>query len=125
MTDRLTIEQLAEIVNASDRTYCRLVGDFSVALWSDIGDDERRVDIAWTEAIVKWPHLSEKASHTIWKHFMTKDGWIWGLTRDESRKTDPRLRSWEDLAATETVRFQMATRILQSFVSAGLAPEVL
>lgn len=120
----LTIEDAARLVNEADRAFGFSVGDFSTPSW-ELSDDAHKSGVcSLVQHLLTNLAASPQALHDRWLALMTDAGWTWGLLPDQTTKTDPRLRPWEDLAPTERLRLDMASSIVGALVRQDLAPEV-
>lgn len=121
---KLDMDQVCRVVNEADRAYGFSVGNFSTPWWEEADSEHRSAVRSFVSHLLENLAASPQALHDRWLAGMAAAGWSWGISSDMNRKTDPRLRPWEELGPTERVRLDMASSIVGAFARQGLAPEV-
>ena len=105
------IEILAVAAHMANRAYCAAIGDDSVPLWADAGEEQvLSVREGVSNAIAGW---TPEQLHARWMERKLADGWKLGKKKDAVKKTHPCLvpfgelppeRRRQDQVFAETVR---------------------
>ena len=87
----------AQIAHEANRALSLQNGDASQPTWADAPDHVKVSAINGVTAIVNDPAMSPADSHANWVAHKTKEGWTYGPSRDEEKKTHPYLVPYNEL----------------------------
>lgn len=100
----MTAEQTAELAHEINKTYCESGGDFTQPPWEYAPEWQRKSAILGV--LFHWAHPTATAedSHKSWLEEKRRDGWTYGLTKDQDQKKHPCVTEYENLPAEQQTK---------------------
>ena len=110
----MDIEAIARICHEVNRGLCEAQDDYSQERWEDAPEWQR--DSAYSGVLsVKAGYDTPSESHYSWMLEKKRDGWKYGMVKDEDAKTHPCLVTFEDLPIEQQLKdhlFVTTARVL-------------
>ena len=91
------IEVAAEAAHEANRVYCFAIGDDSQLAWDRAPAWQRESALSGVRTIADNPELAPSAIHERWRRHKRREGWSYGLVKDEHKKTHPCMVPYEEL----------------------------
>ena len=91
------IKFIAKECHNNNMLFCRAVGDHSQVEWDQAPDNIKQSAIAGVTYFMSSPTSESSDQHEAWMAFKLKDGWVYGETKDEDKKTHPCLVPYDQL----------------------------
>lgn len=88
---------IAMTCHEANRAYCAYLGDDSQKPWADAPDWQRESALKGVEFHLANPDAGDAASHDSWMAQKVADGWVYGETKDEEKKTHPCIVPFDQL----------------------------
>lgn len=110
------VEIIAAATHEANRAYCLGIGDSSQVHWADAPQWQK--DSAIKGVILALSGASPEESHNGWLAEKRKDGWVWGPTKDASRKTHPCMVGYSELPPEQRLKDEI-------FISTVLSMAIL
>mgnify|MGYP001214328944 CR=1 FL=1 len=98
------IEFAAQIAHEANRAYSLQNGDASQPAWTDAPEHVKASAINGVTAIVNAPNSSPADSHANWMAHKAQEGWTYGPSRDEEKKTHPYMVPYHELPEAARVK---------------------
>lgn len=92
-----TVEQIAKVAHEINRAYSKALGDESHFMWDAAPEWQRTSAIKGVEFHIQNPDAGPEASHVSWLAQKQRDGWKYGLVKDEEKKEHPCFVPYETL----------------------------
>lgn len=96
-TSPAKVKAFAKIPHEANKAFCELLGDDSQKSWDKTNDANRKSAIVGVQAMVDNPDLTPEESHEIWRKQKEADGWTYGKTKDQTKKTHPSIIDYDKL----------------------------
>lgn len=91
------VERLARFAHEINRAYCQSIGDNSQESWQDAPLWQKESAISGVKMHLANPDATPADSHNSWVAQKIADGWVYGVTKDPSKKTHPCIVHYEEL----------------------------
>jgi hypothetical protein len=120
MDRNIAINTIARAVHEAMRAYQAALSEPLAPAWEDSGwmQDSSREAV---EFALQNP--TPGAQHEAWVRSKERDGWVYGPTKDESAKTHPSLRPFEELSDTERTKDALLIGTVQALAPLfGVSP---
>ncbi len=88
---------VAETCHNFNRVYCASIGDNSQPRWKHIRDHQYDSVLSGVEFHLLNPDATDSSSHEEWLAYKKADGWVYGETKDEEKKTHPCMVPFDEL----------------------------
>ena len=85
----MEIEQMAEVCHEANRAYCLSLGDTSHKPWKETAWSIKQSAIAGVVFLQEKPDAPLNFLHENWRKRKAAEGWFFGETKDEEKKTHP------------------------------------
>jgi RyR domain len=119
---RTAAEDIASVVHDSNRRLQIIQGDPRPSPpWDEAPDYQVREAIAGVEEVLADPGLTAERNHELWCERMAADGWTYGETKDEARKTHPCLVPFDELPADQQQKDYLFVAIVRALAPGGPA----
>lgn len=116
----VAVNAIARVIHEAMRAYQAALSEPVAPPWEDAGwmQDSSREAV---EFALRNP--TPGAQHEAWMRSKERDGWVYGATKDESAKTHPSLRAFEELSETERTKDALLISIAQALAPLfGVSP---
>ena len=100
----VTVEDIARVCHEANRGYCSAIGDNSQSPWEEAAEWQRQSSIAGVRFLLENPSAGPGAAHKAWAIHKYADGWMYGATKDEAKKTHPCLIQFIDLPVAQQAK---------------------
>ncbi len=80
---------IAGLVHEANRAYCLSHGDKSQKSWSNIPRYLKDSTLDGINNLILNPDTNAEQNHENWVTYKEEEGWVYGLEKDEFRKTHP------------------------------------
>lgn len=97
-------EFIARVCHEANRAICEAAGDFSQKTWDQAEEWQRSSAIAGAMFALANPDAPASAQHDAWSYAKSKDGWVYGTTKDAAAKTHPCLVPFDQLPFEQKVK---------------------
>jgi hypothetical protein len=108
-------EQIAEICHEANRTYCRLLGDYTQVAWDLAPLWQRQSAIAGVKTALENPTATPENMHQSWSALKIAEGWKYGATKDPETKTHPCLVAYSELPEPQRRKDSIFLAIVRAF----------
>lgn len=88
---------IARICHEVNRVYCQSLGDDSFKPWDDAEGWQRETNIKGVKFHMANSNATPAASHDSWMAEKVAAGWVYGPSKDLTRKTHPCIMPYESL----------------------------
>lgn len=111
MNRDVAVNSIARTVHEAIRAYQVALDESVAPPWDDAGwmQDSSREAVEFALG-----NPTPGAQHEAWVRSKKRDGWTYGATKDETAKTHPSLRPFEELSETERTKDALLIGIVQS-----------
>ena len=116
MSEPRFLEDIAKIVHAANREYCRAIGDPVQPPWDEAPEWMRESAIDGVRKVYRGEVTSPEESHTSWMAHKLMDGWKYGPVKDAAAKTHPCMVPWSHLPAEQKAKDRLFVSVVQSFL---------
>lgn len=110
-----TVEAVAALTHEINRAYCNVIGDHSQAVWSLAPEWQKESAIAGVKFHLENPNATPEDSHKSWLRQKEADGWRYGFTKDEVKKTHPCMVDYDDLPVAQRVKDYLFSAIVNAY----------
>ena len=120
MEREVALDAIARTVHEAMRAYQQALGENVVPAWVDSGwmQDSSREGVEFALG-----NPLPGAQHEQWCRTKERDGWVWGAVKDETAKTHPSLRPFDDLPESEKIKDGILIGVVQALAPLyGLSP---
>ena len=107
------VEALACACHATNRAYCRSIGDDSQQSWEEAPEWQRASMIQGVHFRLENLDATPEQQHEVWMLDKEKDGWKYGPVKNPVKKEHPCLVPYKKLPAEQQVKDQIFTGILR------------
>lgn len=111
MDREVALNTIARAVHEAIRAYQVALAEPAAPPWDDAGWMQNSSREA-VEFALRNP--TPGAQHEAWLRSKVRDGWVYGPKKDESAKTHPSLRPFEDLSETERTKDSLLIAIVRA-----------
>lgn len=115
----MTNREIAKLAHEANRSYCRMIGDYSQVAWEDAPEWQKDSAIKGVEAILANPDLTPEQGHEKWLEVKKADGWHWGPEKRPELKEHPCMVAYSQLPVTQ----RMKDYLFHAVVEAALKVE--
>lgn len=77
--------------------YSKAIGEPEPVPFGELSDERRQGYVDGVNYVLANPEAGPSAQHDMWLIAKQKDGWTWGETKDEEKKTHPAILPFEEL----------------------------
>lgn len=115
--DRIVGELLlmaARTAHEANRVYCRSLGDDSQPPWDKAPDYIKMSAFHGAKEVLEHPSMTPEKSHENWLAYKTKEGWVYGETKDAEKKTHPCCLPFDELPADQRVKDELFTSVVKA-----------
>lgn len=109
-------ELLARIAHETNRAYCQSIGDNSQPPWEQAPEWQRDSAIAGVAGALS--DYTPEQSHESWLEHKRADGWVYGPTKDPSRKQHPCMVPYADLPPEQRAKDALFTGVVRAAAEA-------
>lgn len=85
----------------------------SLPAWTELEDDDRKMQIAITKEAIKNRKIDGTAYHKLWSEALSAMGWVIGPAPDAETKQHPGLVSYDKLPAHERQRCAVQSHLIR------------
>lgn len=107
-------ERAAKAAHEANAVYSESHGE-KKPRWDDLPEDHwmKKSARSMVDDLIADPgaRKSAEAQHEAWRTYKEGEGWVLGPTKDESAKTHPSLRPFEELPRSEQLKDALAVRV--------------
>lgn len=100
---RINSYDIAILCHEVNRSYCRMIGDFSQKKWHEAEDWQKESAVHGVKAHLKG-EMTAGDSHRSWMQEKLDGGWVYGEEKCAEKKTHPCLVPFEELPLEEQVK---------------------
>lgn len=108
------IEMIAKACHEVNKTYCESVGDTSQVSWEEAPDWQRESAINGVKFRLENPDSTSEDIHNNWMSEKTRDGWIYGTSKDELNKTHPCMVPYEQLPVEQQTKDKLFITVVRA-----------
>jgi hypothetical protein len=106
-----TINQIAEMCHEVNRSYSRLLGDYSHDCWEDSPEWQRE---SATKGVVKaLEGLGPRELHIEWLKHKEQTGWKHGKIKDEKALTHPCMVPYDELPEEQRIKDELFASVVR------------
>lgn len=87
----------AQIAHEANRAFSLQNGDASQPCWADAPEHVKQSAINGVMAIDRYPNMTPAESHANWMTHKQNEGWTYGPSKDEEKKTHPYMVPYANL----------------------------
>lgn len=109
----LNVEDIARVAHEVNRAYCAALGDHSQVAWGEAPDWQKDSALAGITAHLG-SDLTPRESHDLWCQHKLKEGWSWGVDKDEIAKRHPCLIPYNSLPTEQRVKDYLFSAVVNS-----------
>jgi len=109
-------EQIARLCHEVNKSYCELIGDYSQKSWDDSPEWQKESAIKGVEYKLNNLDITPEDQHKGWCDHKTSEGWVYGETKDEVKKTHPCLVPYTDLPSEQKVKDYLFASVITSLL---------
>lgn len=120
----LYIHDVARVCHEANRALCEVLGDTTQVRWEDAPEWQKESAVEGVTFCLAHPNAPASANHEEWFKKKTKDGWIYGTTKDAERKTHPCMVSYEDLPEQQQAKDYLFKAVCGSLTAFVILPEI-
>ena len=91
------IQKIARICHNVNKAYCESLGDNSQLSWDEISIDIKGSAVIGVRKVLENPSITPEDIHKEWMDYKIKEGWIYGINKDNVKKTHPCLMPYNEL----------------------------
>ena len=113
MTQALSNEQIARIAHEANRVYCLSLEDASQKPWDSAPDWQKNSAIAGVEFLIANPEAGPEASHNSWLAVKKREGWQYGLVKNEKLRQHPCFVPYEELPVAQQLKDKLFGTIVK------------
>jgi hypothetical protein len=110
------IEVLAKIAHEANKAYCETQGDTSQASWDDIDEEHKDSARDGVRRILNDPNTTPQDSHQNWMDCKKSQGWTYGETKCQDKKTHPSMKPYVELSSVEKFKDALFHAIVKSYI---------
>lgn len=114
---KLAVEEVAEVCHEANRAYCKALGDRVLPAWGQLSLGQQRTTIRGVQDALADPDQSPRESHVNWMHEKLRDGWTYGATTNDEKKTHICLVPYDNLPPTQRAKDALFLSIIRSLQS--------
>ena len=108
-------EIIGEFVHESIRAFRRATGDTApLPSWDELPKEKQEITMDTVIRLVQDPDMNEVDVHNQWVLSKFDDGWRYGDTYDEKKKTHPLIVPYTDLPQEERLKDSLVRGIVNS-----------
>ena len=94
----------AKVCHEANRAWCEVNGDYSQKKWEDAPEWQKNSAVKGVEFRIANPDAKPSSQHEEWKKEKVNNGWVYGATKDEEKKTHPCIVDWNKLPEFQRVK---------------------
>ena len=100
----MNIDQLAYICHAANRAYCKALDLQYGPIWEEAPQWQKDSSINGVKAALANPGMSSEEIHDKWVKEKLDNGWVYGEKKDDTLKTHPCIKPYNELPIEERVK---------------------
>lgn len=108
-------EQIAKTCHEVNRAYCESIGDFSQKTWENAPEWQKKSAKNGVEFHIANPDSKPCDSHNNWMSEKISDGWVYGETKNETKKTHPCIVEYNKLPVFQQTKDLLFITVVRSF----------
>ena len=115
MTKELTEEialEIAAVAHTANRIYCNSIGDFSQVPWELAPGWQKDSGVLGVMGVIL-DDKDPRQSHQNWFDHKVKEGWTFGQTKDEQKKTHPCLLPYDMLTPEQKAKDHLFVSVVK------------
>ncbi len=112
-----SIEYIAKVAHEINAAYCLSCDDDSQTSWEDAPDWQKLSAINGVKFHLENPDASASASHDAWLKEKIKSGWVYGVEKDQEKRTHPCIVPFEDLPQQQKAKDFLFRQVVHSLAS--------
>lgn len=105
-----TIEQIAQVCHAANAAWCLVNGDDSQVNWGEAPEWQK--ESAVNGVFKALEGATPEQMHQNWCDVKTRDGWVYGETKDPEAKTHPCLVPYDQLPPEQRVKDHLFSAVV-------------
>lgn len=106
--------EIARVCHEANRAYCLALGDGTQKPWDEAPDWQRESAIKGVEFLLANPLANPIDSHVSWQRQKEADGWVYGATKDEAKKTHPCMVPYHELPEAQRRKDHLFAAIVRA-----------
>ena len=114
----IQIIDTARVCYEANRAYCLTLGDGSFLGWEEAPEWQRQTCVTGVRFHLDNPDAGPMASHISWLREKRRDGWSYGLVKDEEKKEHPCLVPYKDLPVEQQRKDTLFLSIVRALLPA-------
>jgi hypothetical protein len=107
---------IAKVCHETNRAWCEVNGDYSQKKWEDAPEWQKKSAIDGVEFRMKNPDERASRQHDEWMKVKISNGWTYGETKSEEKKTHPCITSWGNLPADQQMKDVLFASVVKAIV---------
>lgn len=124
VTQQLSVEQeqtlamyvtIAQVAHQVNRAFCQSVGDDSIVAWDEAPDWQIQSAIDGVVFHLANPDATPEQSHKNWMATKTRDGWVYGKTKNPDLKMHPCMIPYNELPQEQRSKDYLFKAIVEEF----------
>ena len=115
----MNAHQIAQVCHEANTAYCLVIGDNSQKHWDDAEQWQRESAVAGVNFALANPDALASAQHDAWLNDKTRDGWIYGPTKNAALKQHPCMVPYLELPLEQRLKDSLFKAVVK-----GLTEEV-
>ena len=110
----MIVEHIARICHEANKAYCESLGDVSQVSWEMAPDWQKQSAISWVGFHMAHPESTPEMSHMEWLKQKEREGWVYGLVKDASKKEHPCMVAYNDLPVEQRMKDSLFVAIVRA-----------
>ena len=111
----MNIEQVAKVCHATNRAYCKSIGDNSQKPWDEAEPWQRESAIKGVQFKIDNPNADLSAQHDAWTADKVATGWVYGPVKDADAKTHPCIVPYDLLPLEQRIKDYLFVAVVEAF----------
>ena len=110
----MIVEHIARICHEANKAYCESLGDVSQVSWEMAPDWQKQSAISGVRFHMAHPESTPEMSHMEWLKQKEREGWVYGLVKDASKKEHPCMVAYNDLPVEQRMKDSLFVAIVRA-----------
>lgn len=108
------LEAIARTVHEAIRAWSAAHGQTSIPTWTRAPRWMKESTLESVRFVLDHPDAPDSQQHDQWMAQKKREGWVWGKTKDATRKTHPMIVAYEELPEMERRKDTLVKAVVQA-----------